>query len=130
VGQDGLVVNTAKYLDGEPIVAVNPDPARFDGVLLPFRPEDARAAAARAIEGAATFHRITMAEAALNDGQKILAFNDLFIGRRTHVSARYRLDWRGGGEEQSSSGVLVSTGAGSTGWWSSTENMAAAVGRP
>ena len=36
VGQDGLVVNTAKYLNGQPILAVNPDPNRFDGILLPF----------------------------------------------------------------------------------------------
>jgi NAD kinase len=36
LGRDGLVVNTAKYLDGQAIVAVNPDPARNDGILLPF----------------------------------------------------------------------------------------------
>src|SRR5438477_4883100 len=38
VGQDGLVANTAKYVGEQPIVAVNPDPARFDGILLPFNP--------------------------------------------------------------------------------------------
>ena len=36
VGQDGLVANTAKYSKAVPIVAVNPDPKRYDGVLLPF----------------------------------------------------------------------------------------------
>ncbi|MFZ1085980.1 MAG: hypothetical protein WAN35_13530 [Terracidiphilus sp.] len=30
LGQDGLVANTAKYVKGQPIVAVNPDPERFD----------------------------------------------------------------------------------------------------
>src|SRR5690606_32258260 len=35
-GQDGLVANTAKYVNGLPIIAVNPDPSRFDGILLPF----------------------------------------------------------------------------------------------
>jgi hypothetical protein len=34
VGRDGLVVNTAKYLDGQPILAVNPDPARWDGIFF------------------------------------------------------------------------------------------------
>jgi hypothetical protein len=43
VGRDGLVVNTAKYLDGQPIVAVNPDPSRNDGILLPFTPPTAPA---------------------------------------------------------------------------------------
>ena len=33
LGQDGLVANTAKYAAGQPIIAVNPDPERFDGVL-------------------------------------------------------------------------------------------------
>lgn len=126
-GPDGLVVNAAKYLDGQPVVAVNPDSARNDGVLLPFRPEQARAAVVRAVEGKAVFRAVTMAEAMLNDGQRLLAFNDFLIGRRTHVSARYRLAWRGAREAQSSSGVLVSTGAGSTGWLSSTRHMAAAV---
>src|SRR4051812_5950277 len=39
IGQDGLVANTAKYSRGLPIVAVNPDVKRYDGVLLPFNTE-------------------------------------------------------------------------------------------
>src|SRR5205085_10398113 len=63
----------------------------------------------------------------LEDGQRLLAFNDLFIGARTHVSARYKIGFRGAMEPHSSSGVLVSTGAGSTGWLSSVFAMAGAV---
>jgi NAD kinase len=129
VGRDGLVVNTAKYLDGQPIVAVNPDPKRIDGILLPFRPSQTRAVLVKVTEEKARFHRITMAEVGLNDGQHLLAFNDFYLGQRTHLSSRYSLTWRGQTERQSSSGVLVSTGAGSTGWLSSTQNMAAAVSR-
>jgi NAD kinase len=129
IGQDGLVVNAAKYLHGQPVVAVNPDPGRYDGILLPFTPARARAGVVRALEDRARFHAITMAEVALNDGQQLLAFNDFLIGQRTHVSARYSLTWSGQTERQSSSGVLVSTGAGSTGWLSSAQNMAAAVTR-
>src|SRR6516162_9590091 len=50
VGRDGLVVNTAKYLDGQAIVAVNPDPSRIDGVLLPFTPSKARGGVGRVLE--------------------------------------------------------------------------------
>jgi NAD kinase len=128
VGQDGLVANVAKYAGTQPIVAVNPDPARFDGVLLPFTPAQARDAVSRVLAGRARLREVTLAEATLNDGQRLLAFNDLFIGARTHVSARYALSIAGGpAEEQSSSGVLVSTGAGSTGWLSSVFNMAAGI---
>ncbi len=127
VGRDGLVVNTAKYLDGQPVVAVNPDPSRNDGILLPFTTETARGGVVRVLEERASYHTITMAEARLNDGQRLLAFNDFYVGQRTHVSSRYSLSWHGKTERQSSSGVLVSTGAGSTGWLSSTQNMAQAV---
>jgi NAD kinase len=129
IGQDGLVVNTAKYLDGQPIVAINPDPAHFDGVLLPYRVQDAQTVIAEALQDRMTVRRITMAEAALNDGQRMLAFNDLFIGVRTHTSARYRITFGAQSEPQSSSGIIVSTGAGSTGWLSSMFNMALGITR-
>jgi NAD kinase len=118
LGQDGLVVNAAKYLDGQPVVALNPDPTRIDGVLLPFFFNSA----ARAIElvlgsaGRKVWRDVTMALAVLNDGQSLLAVNDLFIGQKTHASARYRIRYDNVEEDQSSSGVIVSTGAGSTGW--------------
>src|SRR4051794_41168456 len=41
VGQDGLVANTAKYLAGQPVVGVNPDPARYEGVLVRHEPRRA-----------------------------------------------------------------------------------------
>jgi NAD kinase len=129
LGQDGLVANTAKYAGSQPIVGVNPDPARFDGILLPFTPAEARAAVTQVLEGHAATRAVTLAEAVLADGQRLLAFNDLLIGARSHVSARYRLTAGGRDEVQSSSGVLVSTGAGCTGWMSSVFNMAAGVVR-
>ena len=127
VGQDGLVANVAKYVGAQPIVPVNPDPERFDGVLLPFRPHEAPAAVQRLLAKRARLRQITLAEARLADGQRLLAFNDLFVGARSHVSARYQLRTPDRDEDQSSSGVLISTGAGSTGWLSSVFNMAAGV---
>ena len=125
LGQDGLVANVAKYAGDQPIVGVNPDPARFDGVLLPFEPGDAAPIVARLLGGKpAPTREVTLAEIRLQDGQRLLAFNDLFVGARSHVSARYRISTGGRSEPQSSSGILISTGAGSTGWMSSVFNMA------
>lgn len=129
LGQDGLVANTAKYVGDLPIVAINPDPKRFDGVLLPFRIEDARGSVGRVLDQRFRARNVTLAEVTLNDGQRLLAFNDFFMGCRTHVSARYTLEVGREREPQSSSGLLVSTGAGSTGWMSSVFNMAAGVSR-
>jgi len=127
LGQDGLVANTAKYVGRQPIVAVNPDPERFDGILLPYLPGQARAAIEKVAQQHYRVRLVTLAEAKANDGQRLLAFNDLFIGAQSHVSARYRIRWKGASEPQSSSGILVSTGAGSTGWMSSVFNMTAGV---
>jgi NAD kinase len=131
LGPDGLVVNTAKYLDGQLLVAVNPDPARIDGVLLPFQVRDATMAIALAMaavmSGRKAWKEISMARVDLNDGQMLLAVNDLFVGQRTHVSARYRLIHDGREEDQSSSGIIISTGAGSTGWYRSVVTGAAGI---
>lgn len=123
IGIDGLVVNTAKYLNGQPLIAVNPDPQHIDGILLPFTVETAPLAALQVRKGQFRERKITMAEARLNDGQSLLAFNDLFVGARSHVSARYRILFREQEERHSSSGVIISTGAGSTGWLSSMFHM-------
>lgn len=127
LGQDGLVVNTAKYLHGQPLVAFNPDPQRIDGVLLPFTVGEANAALNLVLKGQALQREITMAQAILNDGQTLYAVNDLFVGARTHTSARYRLTQGDRSEDQSSSGIIVSTGAGSTGWLRSIVTGAAGI---
>ena len=127
LGQDGLVVNAAKYLSGQPIIAVNPDPDRFDGILLPFLPPETGKALSLIGRERFAVKRISMARIDLNDGQALHAFNDFFIGPRSHTSARYTISYRGREERQSSSGVIVSTPAGSTGWMSSIFNMARGV---
>lgn len=127
IGQDGLVSNTAKYLNGQPVFAINPDPARYDGILLPFGPSEFGPFLKAALQGEASRKSVTLASASSSDGQELLAFNDFFIGARSHVSARYQIEIGGQSESQSSSGVIVSTGAGSTGWLQSVYAGAAGV---
>jgi hypothetical protein len=118
IGQDGLVANVAKYLDGQPVVGVNPDPERNPGVLVPFAPRAA----------AELLHRVsdvrllpvqarTMVQADLDDGQTLLALNEVFVGPASHQTARYTLTLADGrSERQASSGIIVSTGTGASGW--------------
>lgn len=126
IGQDGLVANTVKYLNGQLLVGVNPDPQRWDGKLLPFKVEDLKKIIPETLGNARPTKSVTMAKAALNNGQVLYAVNDLFIGPKSHVSARYLIEMKGKTEQQSSSGVIVSTGLGSTGWFQSL--LAGALG--
>lgn len=127
LGQDGLVANTLKYLNGQPVLGVNPDPARWDGQLLPFKASDLEAIIPEVFRHARPIKHVTMAKAALNNGQTLYAVNDLFIGPRSHISARYTITLDKQTEAQSSSGVIVSTGLGSTGWLKSLLTGAAGI---
>lgn len=117
IGQDGLVANTAKYLDGQPVIGINPDPSVNPGVLVAHPPEDAAALMSAAVMTEPPIQRRTMVEATTDDGRSLRALNELYVGQRSHQSSRYRLDLADGrSEHQSSSGVLVGTGTGATGW--------------
>lgn len=127
VGPDGLFVNIAKYLDGQPMLTINPDPKRIDGILMRFRPEEVKEIFPRLLSGSYQTEAITLAKAETNDGQTLFAVNDFLVGRLDQRSSRYRIEFGGKTEHQSSSGVLISTGTGSTGWIKSVVAGASAL---
>ena len=116
IGQDGLVANVAKYLQGQRVIGVDPEPGRNAGVLVRHRVRGIPSLLQAAARGRAKIQRRTMVAVELDDGQGLLALNELFIGHPRHQSARYRLACRGADERHSSSGVVVTTGTGATGW--------------
>ena len=117
VGQDGLVANVAKYLSGQPVIGINPEPDRNPGVLVPHQAEATPALLAAAVSGKSRLERRTMITATTDDGQQLHAVNEVYYGHRTHQSARYRIELTDGmTERHSSSGVLAGTGTGATGW--------------
>jgi NAD kinase len=127
LGQDGLVANTMKYLQGQPLIGLNPEPSRWDGILLPFQPEDLGSVLEDVAADRRATKAVTMAEARLSDGQSLRAVNDLFIGPKSHTSALYELTYQGKTEFQSSSGLIVSTGLGSTAWLKSVVTGSLAI---
>jgi len=116
VGQDGLVANTAKYLSGQNVIGVNPDKDLYDGILVPFSSDEASAVIVAAMYNDIDVQYRTMAQVDLDDGQSLFALNELFIGHHSHQSARYSISADGSDEHHSSSGVIVATGTGATGW--------------
>ncbi|AIY03337.1 hypothetical protein ART_3738 [Arthrobacter sp. PAMC 25486] len=122
VGQDGLVANTAKYLSGQPVLGIDPEPGVNAGILVRHSPAAAAALLARAAAGLSAMQceNLAMVTARLDDGQELSALNEIFIGHSSHQSARYQITTPDGRvERQSSSGLIVSTGTGATGWCAS-----------
>ncbi|WP_434438937.1 hypothetical protein [Lentzea sp. E54] len=107
VGQDGLVANVAKYLDGQPVIGINPE----QGVLAKHAPAEA----AELFHSTENTEDRTMVEARSDDGQTLYALNEIYVGHPGHQTSRYRIR----DERQASSGILVGSGTGATGWCSS-----------
>lgn len=116
IGQDGLVANVAKYLSGQTVIGIDPEPGRNAGVLVRHRAEQAGKLLQAAARARLVVERRTMVEVSLDDGQKLVALNELYLGHPRHQSARYRIACTAGSERHSSSGVVVATGTGATGW--------------
>ncbi len=119
VGQDGLVANVAKYLMGQPVIGVNP--GGYPGILVPHAPS---AVQALLTDPGPALER-TMVTLRSDDGQEVTALNEIFLGQPSHQSARYRIQVDGAEERQSSSGLIVGTGTGATGWCASLQRVAA-----
>lgn len=125
VGQDGLVANVAKYLRGQPVVGFDPLPGTNAGVLVPHDPRSAATLFAAVVGGRARVVERTMVVARTDDGQELRGLNEVYVGQPGHQSARYELSWRGRAEAHSSSGVIVGTGTGATGWCASIARVSA-----
>ncbi|MFI7387366.1 hypothetical protein [Streptomyces sp. NPDC049813] len=119
VGQDGLVANVAQYVGAQPVLGIDTDPGRNPGVLVRHRPDDVARLLAAAFSPTVGGDELTMVEAVTDDTQRLVALNEIYVGAPGHRTARYRLGLdgdRGTVEAQASSGVLIGTGTGASGW--------------
>lgn len=127
IGQDGLVANTAKYLTNQLVIGVDAAPGVNAGVLVRHSTADTVTSIARIAENQHGTHAteliahnpLTMVEGTLDDGQTLRALNELYVGHERHQSARYSVRTGQASERQASSGIIVGTGTGATGWLAS-----------
>lgn len=126
-GPDGLFANVAKYLKDQLVLTVNPDPNTVAGVLMLFKPEQVGGLIASIQKGEHNTEHLPFVKAIINDDKTLWGINDIFVGRKDHISARYEISFGGQAEHQSSSGIIVSTVVGSTGWLRSIQMMVAGI---
>jgi NAD kinase len=124
LGGDNSFTKVSHFINNDTVIlGVNSDPDRSDGHLLPYSITDNQSVFDLCeiidFEQFIT-HEWPTLEATL-DGKKIVpATSEYFFGeRQRNKMSRHILVYEGNEYEQKSSGIIITTGAGSTGWFSS-----------
>lgn len=119
-GGDGTFIRAASYLKETPILGINSEPEFSEGALTSL--DDSELNILKEIlKGDYSILKRQRIKVILN-GKELdqLALNDVYVGSTTHYhSSRYVIDFKGNQEEQRSSGILFSTGSGSSAWYKS-----------
>lgn len=125
LGGDNHFSYVSHFISNELIIGINSDPRSVpggsEGALTYFNMQSFKDFVRRLKTGEFMIEEWTRLEVILN-GSKIstLGTNEILIGEsRRKMMSRYAINYNGFEEPQKSSGVLVSTGAGSTGMYKS-----------
>lgn len=123
LGGDNSFTYVSHFTHSTPILGINSDPERSSGCLTRFAVKEDQDVydLAEALDfGSFNIESWTRLEATL-DGEKLTpATSEYFLGERLRKDmSRHILVYRGQEIEQKCSGLIVSTGSGSTGWYRS-----------
>ncbi len=119
-GGDGTFIRAANYLKEVPILGINSEPEFSEGALTSLN-DDELDVLEEILKGDYDIVKRPRIKVIFN-GKELdqLALNDVYVGSTTHFhSSRYIIKFNGSSEEQRSSGVLFSTGSGSSAWYKS-----------
>jgi NAD kinase len=102
------------------VLGVNSDPSSSVGALLPITIGELPDALRRLEKGDYRIEPWTRLSLRVNGVECGSAINDIVLGKRDfRLTSRHELEYRGAKVMQRSSGILISTGVGSTGWYAS-----------
>ena len=118
VGGDGTFLRAAQFVDDEIMFGVNADVRNKEGFFTEGNKKNFEEKLKKIIKGRFKIIRFPRLEACI-DGNKILtlALNEFYIGpKKGYHGAKYTIQIGGKKERHKSSGILVTTPAGSYAW--------------
>ena len=118
-GGDGTFLRASQFIfDKTPILGVNSDPRYKEGFFMTTVKKNFEEKFNRILNENYTIKKLRRLEAYIgNNKVSELALNEFYVAsEKQHHTARYFLNVRGKKERQKSSGILVSTAAGSNAW--------------
>lgn len=119
-GGDNSFTYTSHFVGNTPIMGVNSDPQRSTGALCAWSSQNLDEVTANITNENYKIQEWPRLEAKI-DGKPIMpATSEYFFGERMRKDmTRHVLEYRGKKYEQKNSGMIIATGAGSTGWYDS-----------
>tara|TARA_Y100000310_G_scaffold341787_1_gene442115 strand:- start:15166 stop:15966 length:801 start_codon:yes stop_codon:yes gene_type:complete len=127
VGGDGTFLRTSHFVfDRTPVFGVNSDPKLKEGFFMTSDKKDFERKFRRILKGKYSIRKLHRLEAYIEKKKvKELALNEFYISsEKEYHTARYYLTLKGKKERQKSSGVIISTAAGSYAWMKSAGGKA------
>lgn len=120
LGGDNHFQYVSRFLGNTPIMGINSDPLRSDGGLTYFTAREFERVLRCLEKDDFSVEGWTRLDASVNGGETCTATSEVYMGESERKNmSRHILEYRGITEEQKCSGLLVATGAGSSGWYSS-----------
>ncbi len=118
VGGDGTFLRAAQFVDAQLMLGANADVHTKEGFFMSSNKNDFESILKKILYGKANIKKFPRLETFINNKKiETLALNELFIGpKKAYHAAKYILESGGKKERQKSSGVLVTTPAGSYAW--------------
>lgn len=116
-GGDGTLLDTHPYIQDTPTMTVNTDSKRSDGALHMFDEQSFEKGLERFLSDSHELEEWTRVKARL-EGEQEIALNEIYIGpEHTGRVSEYSIKTGSVEESHRNSGLIVSTGRGSTGWY-------------
>lgn len=121
VGGDGTLITTSHLVKDTLLLGVNSDTFSSEGRLTVANRADFEEKLQRLLDNKFLIKKLTRLKTMVSDESSLpLALNEIYVGSsKLFKISRYVLRTWLGEEEQKSSGILITTGSGSTAWYRS-----------
>lgn len=121
IGGDGTILSASHYTKNIPLLAVNSSPNTSEGALTTIPIAKLKNKLNKILKNNYKTEKLERIQVSINNNPlNLLALNEVFIANeKAYLISKYKIKHKNKEETQKSSGLIFSTGTGSTAWFKS-----------
>ena len=125
IGGDGTILSASHFTKNIPILAVNSSPDTSEGALATITINKLDSKILKILKNKYKAEKLERIQVSINNKPiKLLALNEVFIANeKAYLVSKYKIRFKKLEEIQKSSGLIFSTGTGSTAWFKSARGI-------